>query len=781
MAPRNNEVGIRLVARDGKVVEAALRNFGKEGEAALKRIQRASQPANAGLRAVDAAADSLKSSASGFASALGPAGAALSALGPIGTSLAVAIGALTLGLRSASAEIAEIGFAARRAGIDVESFQELAFVAEENRIAVDALTDGIKELNLRADEFIFTGGGSAAEAFERLGFSAEELQEKLKDPSALLVEIIGRLEQLDTAARIRIADELFGGTAGEQFVALIDQGAEGIRQTISEAHELGRVQTEEIIKSAEQIDKIYVRISRTISDQWNSALVNVANSTYELFDFLQDNENLTDRSLLRKLNDTNNEINEAFEKLKDIDRQLEGRIFAAQRRELERLRDQTLAEIGNLNAIRQEYEAEIKRREVGAGTSASGNREPSREAQERAREILEGLVTEGEKYKELLEEIGRLESQGLLTAEQGAAARRKAEEDYQKIVERGTRTKSDADREAARMLREVEGILRAANTPAEELEDRLARISELQSAGTFDRAVGGDGAQAGVGDDEAFRARVAAFREYLEAAEDTEEALLRVQDIAENGIGAGAAAAQIALLERRADSFKDAMVEAGNTIADALTDAIFEARSFGDLLKNLALQITRDFTNDTLRNLLGGTPNGGGSSLISTIGQRFGDLIAGRREFGGPVQAGRAYLVGEKRTEVFVPDQNGRILPSVDMLSPSPAGFGPAGIGAATAIRDGLAEGLASVARLASGTGAGTTRAAPLPPIVNVYSQGNVEPDVRQRQRPNGQQEIDVLLRPVERHIAQGISEGGPVASAIERRFGLSRANGLTG
>jgi phage-related minor tail protein len=37
----------------------------------------------------------------------------------------------------------------------------------------------------------------------------------------------------------------------------------------------------------------------------------------------------------------------------------------------------------------------------------------------------------------------------------------------------------------------------------------------------------------------------------------------------------------------------------------------------------------------------------------------------GKRERGGPVRKGEAYVVGEKRPELFVPEQNGKILPSV--------------------------------------------------------------------------------------------------------------------
>jgi len=35
------------------------------------------------------------------------------------------------------------------------------------------------------------------------------------------------------------------------------------------------------------------------------------------------------------------------------------------------------------------------------------------------------------------------------------------------------------------------------------------------------------------------------------------------------------------------------------------------------------------------------------------------------RAFGGPVQQGQSYIVGENRPEVFVPEQDGRIIPSL--------------------------------------------------------------------------------------------------------------------
>lgn len=179
--------------------------------------------------------------------------------------------------------IAEIGDEAERAGLSVQAFQELQYVAQQNRISIDALTDGFKELSLRADEFIVTGAGSGAESFQRLGYDAESLAAALENPSALFTEIIGKLENLDRAAQIRIADELFGGTGGEQFVQLIDQGADGIQATIDRAHELGIVMSDELITRAAELDRKFNEVSTTVGTALKTAIVDAASA---LGDFL---------------------------------------------------------------------------------------------------------------------------------------------------------------------------------------------------------------------------------------------------------------------------------------------------------------------------------------------------------------------------------------------------------------------------------------------------------------------------------------------------------------
>jgi muramidase (phage lysozyme) len=194
--------------------------------------------------------------------------------------------------------IASIGDEAKRAGVSVKAFQEWSHVANTNRISVDALADGFKELNIRADEFVKTSKGSAAEAFERLGLSPAQVKERIKDPSTFMLELIERTRALkDVAARTRIFDELFGGTGAEQMVRLIDQGAASIKRTMAEANELGLVLDEQMIAKAAEIDRQFGVIANTVSTRLKGAIVTATVAMMDFWQSLKSNEEANTKTL----------------------------------------------------------------------------------------------------------------------------------------------------------------------------------------------------------------------------------------------------------------------------------------------------------------------------------------------------------------------------------------------------------------------------------------------------------------------------------------------------
>ena len=196
------------------------------------------------------------------------------------------IGGLTVGALSGLSqnlgrivkETAQIGDEAKRAGVSVRALQEWTYVGKQNRIGVDQVVDGLKELNLRADEFIITKAGPAAEAFARLGISAGELKTKLKDPSELMLELIGRMEGLDAAARIRISDEIFGGSAGERFAELVSRGENELRKTIKAANDTGAVLDDQLIAKAEELDRRFAALQSRADAFMKTLIIGIADA-----------------------------------------------------------------------------------------------------------------------------------------------------------------------------------------------------------------------------------------------------------------------------------------------------------------------------------------------------------------------------------------------------------------------------------------------------------------------------------------------------------------------
>jgi len=182
---------------------------------------------------------------------------AFEALGGAGIIASGGIAGAITTLKAAATSVADLAAEAQKAGVAFEPFQELKFAAEQARVGVDALTDGLKEMQLRADEFIRTGAGSSEEAFKRLGYTAADLKQKLQDPAALFEEIIDKMKRFSKAGQIRISDEIFGGSGGEQFLRFMDQGIGAISQAREEARRLGLIMSDEVAKEAAKVAKMF--------------------------------------------------------------------------------------------------------------------------------------------------------------------------------------------------------------------------------------------------------------------------------------------------------------------------------------------------------------------------------------------------------------------------------------------------------------------------------------------------------------------------------------------
>ena len=102
---------------------------------------------------------------------------------------------------------------------------------------------------------------------------------------------------------------------------------------------------------------------------------------------------------------------------------------------------------------------------------------------------------------------------------------------------------------------------------------------------------------------------------------------------------------------------------AGRMIDTALARAISTGKFGFDDLKRVALAAMAEIAQASLRALFHAPGGGGlGAGLINGLSSLVASLFgAPGRATGGPVSAGRGYVVGERGPELFVPSSNGRI------------------------------------------------------------------------------------------------------------------------
>jgi len=112
-------------------------------------------------------------------------------------------------------------------------------------------------------------------------------------------------------------------------------------------------------------------------------------------------------------------------------------------------------------------------------------------------------------------------------------------------------------------------------------------------------------------------------------------------------------------------SLLEGFSRAGNVLERGLLSALRSGSLGFDDLKRVAFSALSEIASYALQmglnNLLGGA-GGGNGGLGALLGQSIGGLFGlPGRATGGPVAPGRAYMVGERGPEVFVPTAAGRV------------------------------------------------------------------------------------------------------------------------
>lgn len=191
---------------------------------------------------------------------------------------------------------------------------------------------------------------------------------------------------------------------------------------------------------------------------------------------------------------------------------------------------------------------------------------------------------------------------------------------------------------------QMDDAARARNAAHEEASGELARMSRLSAAAArgfraFEVAELAEQIRAmadGMPDSEAgeLAEKLWSARDAFDGVEEAmRDARSRMDELAQRG-------------ERMAESIGDAL-------SGTIEDAILRAESLGDTLRAIA----QDILSIIIRNLV---TNPLGNAISGALGGVFG----GGKAVGGHVGTGKAYMVGERGPEMFIPSNAGRIVPN---------------------------------------------------------------------------------------------------------------------
>lgn len=217
-------------------------------------------------------------------------------------------------------------------------------------------------------------------------------------------------------------------------------------------------------------------------------------------------------------------------------------------------------------------------------------------------------------------------------------------------------------------------------------------------------------------------------RGFSKQLEETTKTFQELWDAMDNGIPTTNAVA---------DAFQSISDSIGNSLGYALEGLITGTMSVQDAFRSMAqsisqtlAQLAADLLKSSLLKVLGimaGSLAGGGGAGINIGGMMFGGL----RAAGGPVTAGRGYIVGENGPEFFSPRVSGSIVPNH-----------------------------------ALGMGGGEPR-------ISVQVNNYAGAQVQTRQDADGRLQIDVVKAEIAKDLARG---GNMLSAAVERGYGLRRA-----
>jgi len=633
------------------------------------------------------------------------AGAALGAVVSIGAAAVAAINSVA----GANAQLArDLDAMALRSGVAVAELQTLAYATSEYNISADKAADILKDLTDKTGDFLATGGGEMADFFENIapqvGLTAQELA-AMSGPNALIA-VKNALDATNTSAAEQvfylesIADE------ASSLIPLLENGGEKLLEMESRLKGLNSALTQSEIArfKAYQLDvddlsRSWKAFTREAILPWVDELQEGARYLTEIFSEGRKNR------LMTTINESHTEMVGLREEIQQLEKDLE-----------------TAPKFGG----------------VGLIDAFFGRTDASQNISDLIEEKKNKLLSAQQGLKEAQDRLTELQGRptGDRTGSGGSSLSAGDLEDSKKLEEQGAKRIAQLDQQYAHER----------DLLALQHQSRLDEINNLQVSEEELTRLGFENIHL-LREEYALQEKEFFQKQILEREQDQREAdereLERVRRLAERKREAEEREKkQFAATQQRLDQQMLAMqfnvasqglglIEATAKEGSAIQKAAFVAQKLmaaaqvyiqGEVAAMAALSLPPI----GLGPVAGATYAAGIRGMAAaSAGFIVGQAIAGFRELGGGVSAGKSYIVGERGPEVFTPGAGGQITSN------------------------------SNLARLGGGAGV----------VVNVHE---APPGTRVEQsEEQGQTIIDVVIGDLE--------EDGQISRSMQQKFSLER------
>lgn len=505
---------------------------------------------------------------------------------------------------------------AKRLGTTTEFLTRMKFAAEQSGTSMEAVATAVRNVQKNAAD--------GAKEFEQLGIDVEALR-KMSPEQQFLTMADALNNVANVSDRTQLALKLMG-RGGLEMIPVMEGGAAAVRELMQEADRLGVTLDQQAAESMARADDSMDRISASaggLARRLSEVLAPAITWTFDQLTFgLEKTIPLVERLDSMDLGHITFELQEAHERFAEATRQAEH--FS----------------------------------KVGLGGGLLGQ-----DAVDRANKAFEEILALEKRKAELMEQLRK----PVLPTGLGAGGGIDISGFTMPLVEiEGAAKKATvAVQSLGDAYGEVFSILRETETP----QEKHWRLQNDITNAYLDGAIG----------QESYARAMAATDEQLQ------EALASMNALATQGPDAmNALSDSVELNKSQFEDLKYTVEGWSREFADSLIEGELNFSNFvSSVLKQLArISIARATDplfkafGDLLGAGLSGLFGGGGGNLLAAAGgtavsaqtggvtQFFATPFGGARASGGPVSAGRAYLVGERGPELFLPNRNGTIQPN---------------------------------------------------------------------------------------------------------------------